>query len=132
MDPYAAALYQATNARRASVGLPALRENGYLNAIARMRSEEMAQYNYFSHTSPITGENVFDLMDRYGVPFGYAGENLAKNNYPDSECVAVADQALWDSPSHHENIVNPHYTQVGIALVVDATGMKYFTIVFTD
>lgn len=112
------------------MGIALLRENGYLNAIAKLRSDEMAQHNYFAHVSPITGENVFALMDRHGVPYGWAGENLAKNNYPDSECVQVADQALWDSPSHHENIVNPNYTDVGIALAVDSTGMKYFTIVF--
>jgi uncharacterized protein YkwD len=132
MDAYAAALFAATNARRASVGVHPLRENGYLNAIARLRSQEMAQYNYFAHESPITGLNVFGLMDQHGVPYGYAGENLAKNNYPDSQTVTVADQALWDSPSHHKNIVNPNYTDVGIALVVDSTGMKYFTVVFTD
>jgi hypothetical protein len=28
--------------------------------------------------------------------------------------------------------VNVNYRQVGIALTVDATGMKYFTVVFTD
>ncbi len=131
MDGYSRALFDATNARRAGVGVAPLRENGYLNAIAKLRSDEMAQHNYFAHVSPITGENVFALMDRYGVPYGWAGENLAKNNYPESECVQVADQALWDSPSHHENIVNPNYTDVGIALTVDSSGMKYFTIVFT-
>src|SRR3990172_9372126 len=132
LDPYARALLDATNARRTSVGLPPLREDGDLNAIANMRSKERAELNYFAHASPVTGKNVFDLMDDYGVPYGWAGENLAKNNYPDSETVQVADQALWDSPSHHENIVNPNYTDVGIALVVDATGMKYFTFVYTD
>jgi uncharacterized protein YkwD len=131
MDPYAQALFQATNQRRASAGVAALQEDGYLNAIARLRSDEMAAHNYFSHTSPITGENVFQLMDRYGVPYGWAGENLAKNNYPDNETVSVADQSLWDSPAHHENIVNANYTDVGIALAVDSSGMKYFTIVFT-
>ena len=130
MDGYSRALFDATNVRRASVGVASLRENGYLNAIAKLRSDEMAQLDYFAHVSPVTGENVFALMDRYGVPYGWAGENLAKNNYPDSECVQVADQALWDSPSHRENIVNPNYTDVGIALTVDSSGMKYFTFVF--
>ena len=132
MDGYSRALFDATNARRASVGLPPLRESGYLNAIAHLRSQEMADYNYFAHESPITGDNVFGLMDQYGVPYGWAGENLAKNNYADDETVGVADEALWKSPSHHANIVNANYTQVGIALVVDSSGMKYFTIVFTD
>ncbi len=131
MDAYARALFEATNRRRASQGLPPLRENGQLNGIARIRSQDMADHNYFAHTSPITGDTAFSLMDAYGVPYAWAGENLAKNNYPDSECVAVADQALWDSPPHRENILNPHYTDVGIALVTDASGMHYFTIVFT-
>jgi uncharacterized protein YkwD len=131
MDPYSFELFQATNARRASVGVALLRENGYLNRIAKLRSDEMAQHSYFSHVSPITGENVFALMDRYGVRYGWAGENLAKNNYPDSESAQVADEALWASPSHYQNIVNANYSDVGIALTLDGTGMKYFTIVFT-
>jgi len=42
----------------------------------------------------------------------------------------VADEALWNSPSHRENILNPYYTHAGIALAVDGAGMKYFTVVF--
>jgi uncharacterized protein YkwD len=132
MEPYARALFDGMNARLASVGLPPLRENGYLNAIARIRSQDMAQYNYFAHTSPVSGKNAFDLMDDYGIPFGWAGENLAKNNYPEDEFVQVADEALWNSPSHRENITNTNYTDVGIAVAIDPTGMKYMAFIFTD
>lgn len=131
MDAFAAALFQATNARRASVGLPPLRANGYLTGIARIRAQDMADYTYFAHTSPVTGETAFTLMDAYGIPYAWAGENLAKNNYPDNECVAVADEALWQSPTHRENIANQNYTDVGIASAVDANGMKYFAFVFS-
>jgi uncharacterized protein YkwD len=131
MDAYSRALLEGTNARRVANGLAPLIEDGNLNGIARIRSQDMADHDYFAHVSPITGDDAFSLMDKHGVPFGWAGENLAKNNYPAGETVAVAEQALWDSPPHRENILNPHYTHVGIALVVDATGMKYFTVVFT-
>ncbi|MDP9237971.1 MAG: CAP domain-containing protein [Chloroflexota bacterium] len=131
MDAYAQQLFDDTNARRAGTGLPALRANGYLIGIARIRSQDMADHNYFAHTSPITGDTAFTLMDAHGVPYGWAGENLAKNNYPDAQAVAVADEALWNSPHHRENILNPNYTDMGIALVIDAAGMKYFTIIFT-
>ncbi|MEX0749809.1 MAG: CAP domain-containing protein, partial [Dehalococcoidia bacterium] len=131
MDGFEQALFGATNARRAASGLAPLSVNGYLVGIARLRSDEMATYNYFAHESPITGHSAFSLMDQYGVPYGWAGENLAKNNYPNDQTVAVADEALWNSPSHRANILNAHYTDVGIALTIDATGMKYFTIVFT-
>lgn len=131
MDGFETALFNATNARRVSSGLAPLRVNGYLVGVARIRSDDMAALNYFAHESPVTGATAFSLMDAYGVPFSWAGENLAKNNYPDGEAVAVADEALWNSPPHRENILNPNYTDVGIALTVDATGMKYFTILYT-
>jgi len=131
MDAYARNLFDLTNARRVAAGLSPLRENGLLNGIARIRSAEMAQYNYFAHESPVTGHNAFSLMDVHGVPYAWAGENLAKNNYPDAEAVGVAEQALWDSQGHRENTLGPHYTDVGMALVIDGSGMKYFTIIFT-
>lgn len=90
----------------------------------------MADQDYFAHVSPITGDNAFTLMDQHGVPHGWAGENLAKNNYPEGQAVGVADDALWISPAHKENILNPSFTDMGIALVIDGKGMKYFTIIF--
>jgi uncharacterized protein YkwD len=131
MDSYAQALFDATNARRVANGLAPLRPNGRLVGIARIRSREMAQYNYFAHTSPVTGDTAFSLMDAYGIPYGWAGENLAKNNYAANQAVGIADDALWNSPPHRENILNPNFTDMGIALVFDATGMNYFTIIFS-
>jgi uncharacterized protein YkwD len=130
MDSYEQALFDATNARRASVGLPPLRANGYLAGIARLRSQDMATNNYFSHTSP-NGDTAFSLMQQYGVPYGWAGENLALNNYPPNEAVPIADEALWNSPGHRENILNSHYTEAGIGHRVGADGKHYFTVVFT-
>ena len=123
------ALFDDTNRRRVASGLPALRVNSALVGLARIRSLDMAANNYFSHTSP-SGDTAFSLMDRYGVGYSWAGQNLAKNNYPDAQAVSVADETLWNSPPHRENILGPNYTQMGVALAVDASGMKYFTILF--
>lgn len=131
MDAYAQALFDDTNRRRASQNMPPLRANGELVGIARIRARDMADHNYFAHVSPVTGDNAFTLMDKYGVPYGWAGENLAKNNYPIAETEGVADVALWNSAPHRENILNPHYTDMGIALAVDPSGMNYFAIIFT-
>ncbi len=131
MDAASQQLFDLTNRRRVANGLAPLRPNGDLNGIARIRSRDMADHNYFAHISPVTGDGAFSLMDKYGVPYDWAGENLARNNYSTGETIGVAEHALWGSPPHRENIVNPHYTDMGIALVVDAAGMKYFTIVFT-
>ena len=131
MDAYAQALFDDTNRRRIGAGLPPLRVNGWLIGIARLRSQDMAEHHYFAHVSPVTGDDAFTLMDKHGVPYGWAGENLAENNYPLSDAVAVADTALWNSPPHRENILNANYTDMGVALAVDSSGMNYFTIIFT-
>jgi uncharacterized protein YkwD len=132
MDAYEQALFDATNARRVANGMPALRANANLVGIARVRSQDMVVHDYFAHTSPVTGDNAFNLMDAHGIAYGYAGENLAMNNYPAGECVQIADQALWDSPPHRDNIMHAHYTDMGIGHGVTAEGMHYFTIIFTS
>lgn len=131
MDAASQQLFDMTNGRRIASGLPPLRANGLLVGVARIRSRDMAMYDYFAHISPVTGEGAFSLMDKYGVPYAWAGENLAKNNYPPDQAVTVAEDALWNSAPHRENILNQNYTDVGIAFAVGATGMNYFTIIFT-
>jgi len=132
MNGFEQTLFNDTNARRASAGLPPLRLNMSLVGVARIRSNDMAANHYFAHTSPVTGDTAFSLMDKYGIPYGWAGENLAENNYPDGQCTGVADDALWNSPPHRENILGAHYTQMGVGFARDASGMNYWTVVFTS
>jgi uncharacterized protein YkwD len=126
---FEADILAGVNAQRQAAGLAALQLDGRLVAVARERSNDMAANNYFAHTSP-TGETAFSIMDRYGIPYGWAGENLARNNYPDSEAVAVAIQDWMASQGHRDNILSPHYSLIGVGAAVDAAGMKYFTLVF--
>ncbi len=97
--------------------------------VAQIRSDDMANLGYFSHTSP-TGETAFSLLDANRVPHGWAGENLARNNYPDDESVAVAIRDLMASPPHRANILNVNYSAIGVAVAFDGQGMKYFTMIF--
>ena len=117
------------NAERAAAGLPALAVDPDLVAIARIRSSDMATVGYFSHTSP-QGQSAFTLLDQWGIPYAWAGENLARNNYPLDETVAVAIRDLMASPPHRDNILNPNYTRVGVGYAEDGSGMRYYTIVF--
>jgi len=89
----------------------------------------MANIGYFSHTSP-SGQTAFTLLDAYAVPHGWAGENLARNNYPDDQTVGVAIRDLMASSGHRANILNANYTSLGVAVAFDGTGMKYFTMIF--
>ena len=47
-----------------------------LARVARMKSQDMAKKNYFSHTSPTYG-SPFDMMKQFGISFRTAGENIA-------------------------------------------------------
>ena len=129
MNGFATALFNAINYERTSRGISALAANGCVTYVAQSRSEDMAANNYFSHTSP-SGATAFSLLDANNVGYGWAGENLARNNYPDNESVGVAIRDLMNSPGHRDNILSTNYTMIGVGFANDGTGMKYFTMVF--
>ena len=129
MAGYALALFQSINAERAGQGMSALAAHGCAVYVGQVRSNDMASLGYFSHTSP-NGSTAFSLLDAYAVPHGWAGENLARNNYPLAETVAVAIRDLMASQGHRANILSPNYSQLGVGFAEDAAGMKYFTMVF--
>jgi uncharacterized protein YkwD len=118
------------NNERIAAGLAPLQLDAALVEVSRERSNDMIRQGYFGHVSP-SGETAFSLLDRYGIPYGWAGENLARNNYPEDECVGVAVHDWMASEGHRENILNVHYTAMGVGAAVDGSGMYYFTMVFT-
>lgn len=130
MGGFAAALYNAVNEARAANGMAALAADGCVTYVAQLRSQDMASNSYFSHTSP-GGQTAFSLLDAYGVPYAWAGENLARNNYPDEETVAIAIRDLMASEGHRANILHSHYTRLGVGFAEDGAGVRYFTMIFT-
>jgi uncharacterized protein YkwD len=123
------AMFDDINALRVQNGLPALAPDPALLSLARERSADMAARNYFSHTTP-EGLTVFDLMEQRGVAYGWAGENLARNNYPEAETEQVAFDSLVASPPHFQNMLGAHYMRMGVGVAVDGDGMFYFTMLF--
>ncbi|MDT8903694.1 CAP domain-containing protein [Anaeroselena agilis] len=114
------------NADRAKNGLSPVRANTRLAALAGDYAQDMINRNYFAHNNP-EGQSPFDRMRARGISFGYAGENLAINT-----SVAAAEQAFMNSPGHRANILNPHYTQVGIGVRYSRSGSVYVVQEFTD
>jgi uncharacterized protein YkwD len=124
----ASQLLDAHNVHRAAAGLAPLVVDSTLGAVARERANDMASRNYFSHTSP-SGETAFAIMDRYGMGNVLAAENIARNNYPDSQSAGTAITGFMNSPGHRRNILDPALTRVGIA-VAHSGEMKYYAVVF--
>ncbi len=99
-----------TNVDRAAAGLPALHSSALLAKAAQEKADDMALKGYFAHTSP-DGTTPWHWFSAVGYDFIYAGENLAIN-YDDS---AMVVNAWMNSPAHRANILNPQYTEIGIA-----------------
>lgn len=100
------------NQSREQAGLAPLFENEKLNQAAHLKAENMAENQYFSHTSP-TGISPWHWFSVAGYNYKYAGENLAIGFYESEEVY----NAWLASPSHKSNLLNANYTEIGTAVL---------------
>jgi len=114
------------NLERQKAGLAPLTLSEELSRVARIKSQDMADKNYFSHTSPTYGD-PFQMMRSFGIKFGYAGENIAKG-YRGAESVM---NGWMNSSGHRANILNANFKKIGVGYV-EARGTTYWTQLFTD
>ncbi len=102
----------AGNRERSALGLEPLIENERLSLAAEMKIDDMFKRQYFDHVSP-SGEEAGDLVALTEYHFIAVGENLASGNFRNDDDLVAG----WmDSPGHRENIVNPGYMEIGIAV----------------
>lgn len=113
------------NKERTSRGLEALAKNDVLSKLARLKSQDMVDKDYFDHQSPTYG-SPFDMMKSFGITFKNAGENIASGQST-SKMVMVD----WmNSPGHRENILKEEYQEIGVGVVKDSNGQLYWTQMF--
>jgi len=117
-------MLELVNGERAKAGLNPLAADLRMSDVAELKSADMVQNQYFSHQSPVYG-SPFDMLDRFGIRYRTAGENIACNR--DAE---AAHAALMASRGHRENILNPQYTRIGIGIVDGGPCGKMFTQLF--
>ncbi|MBI5457962.1 hypothetical protein HY971_04550 [Candidatus Kaiserbacteria bacterium] len=106
-----AVLVDLANSDRASNMVGGLTVNPVLTAAAQAKADDMAAKGYFAHVSP-DGRDSWYWFKQAGYSFSYAGENLAVD-FSDS---ADVERAWMNSPTHHDNLLDPHFTEIGIAL----------------
>jgi uncharacterized protein YkwD len=124
-------LVAMTNRARASAGLKALKVDSTLHTVARWRSKDMIDRNYFSHDIPGYGK-VWDKLNAIGYCYNVAGENIGWNNYPDDIATAAVQQAFMDSAGHRANIMGKTWDVIGIGAYKGPTGKKMWTVLFAD
>lgn len=112
MSQLETAACQLINQQRAAYGLAPLTIDADLSIKARIKSQDMRDQGYFSHTSPTYG-SPFSMMQSLGITYRSAGENIAKG-YATAEAVVNAWMA---SDGHRANILSTRYTSMGIGYV---------------
>ncbi|MCH5286290.1 MAG: serine protease [Christensenellaceae bacterium] len=112
------------NQDRNNNGLPSLTLDPTLSNIARIKSCDMRDNNYFAHESPTYGR-VKDMLNRFGYSFSGAGENIAHH-----ATVEKAEAAFMSSSGHRQNILSSAWTKVGIGICFDRNGYVYVTQIF--
>ena len=112
VSAYEKKVVELTNAERAKQGLAPLTLDTELSKVARTKSQDMKNKNYFDHTSPTYG-SPFDMMKSFGISYKSAGENIAMGQKTPEQVV----QAWMDSPGHRANIMNSSFTHIGVGYV---------------
>jgi hypothetical protein len=105
-------LLNLTNERRTQAGLSSLKVNSALSRAAEKKARDMFNNDYWAHVSP-TGTQPWYFILAENYDYIYAGENLAKNFSTSDEVV----DAWYASPTHRDNLLNPHYDEIGFAVV---------------
>ena len=119
---YEGEVVRLVNEIRKKNGLRALEQDWQLSRVARYKSQDMKDKNYFSHTSPTYG-SPFQMMKSFGISYKTAGENIAKG-YSTPEAVV---NGWMNSSGHRANILNSSFTHIGVGYV---SGGTYWTQMF--
>ncbi len=117
-------IVKLTNLKRSLLGLAPLKENELLEKAAYLKAKDMVEKKYFAHRSP-EGISPWYWFRKVGYDYQFAGENLAIG-FLDSEEVI---NAWYQSLSHRENLLNPNYREMGVAVVTEKIGDTTTTLV---
>lgn len=110
------------NEIRVQNGLNPLTADWELSRVARYKSQDMKDNNYFSHNSPVYG-SPFTMMKNFGISYRSAAENIAKGQRTPQAVV----NAWMNSSGHRANILNATYKKIGVGYVPNG---NYWTQMF--
>ena len=114
---------ELVNLERVKQGLKPLTMDWQLSRVARIKSQDMKDKGYFSHTSPTYG-SPFNMLKSFGISYRFAAENIAKGQRTPEAVVS----SWMNSSGHRSNILNPNYTKIGVGYVANG---NYWTQMFT-
>lgn len=113
------------NVEREKAGRSPLTENREVSNIARTKSQDFINNDYFAHNSPTYG-TPFNMLRSFGISFTAAAENIASGQ----RTAADVMNSWMNSSGHRSNILNPTYNQIGVGVARDDNGNLYWTQMF--
>lgn len=121
-----AEMFALINKERREAGVAELSWAPEIVPVARAHAKDMWERKYFSHYSP-EGDDVGDRLDKAGIDYSLAGENLAL-----APTVTTAHNGLMNSEGHRANILEPKFKKIGVGVIDNGVYGKMFVQVFTN
>jgi uncharacterized protein YkwD len=110
-----ATLWQLLNGDRTNNGLPPLAQHSTLVSLARWRSKDMVDRDYFDHVILGTNYQVYHWYDTNGLSWSKGGENIGYNNgWSDADSPVKMNEGFMGSPGHRANILSPDWSHGGV------------------
>ncbi len=121
--------FNLINRQRAEAGLGSLKWSDKVADVARLHSNNMAEFNFFSHKG-LDGLMVDDRAEQLKMgEWNAIGENIAfLKGFPNP--VEVAVDKWLHSAAHKQNLLDPTWSETAIGLAISPDGKYYFTQVF--
>jgi len=114
-------------AERSSGPVPHVVWNERLANAGIAHSRNMIENGFIAHNDP-EGQDVGDRILTQGYVWETSGENITVG--PDT--IVEAMSAWMNSPIHCANMMSPSFTEVGVGVVADGNGRKYWTMVLAS
>jgi uncharacterized protein YkwD len=99
---------------------PALQSNALLRRAAEVHAQDMISHDYFAHNG-YDGSTPAQRVSATGYRYQIVGENIASG----PEGAAEAADGWLASPAHCENIMDPRFSDSGIAYAATGSGMPH-------
>ncbi|ACB85197.1 CAP domain-containing protein [Natranaerobius thermophilus] len=117
-------MFEKVNKERAQQGLEPYEFSPELSEVARKKSLDMVENDYFDHESPTYG-SPGEMVRNQGYQFSLIRENIAT-----AGSITTAHAQLMASSAHRSAILGSNYTYVGIGVVETERGGVMITQLF--
>ncbi len=123
-------VFNMINHLRIQKGMQKLNLNPVVTNIARLRSTDMVNRNYFSHYTP-EGKHTTAILSENGVMYASSAEILYRASPPSWGPPETIINTWLGSNIHRDIIFTPQFSQVGIS-IVDGGNKRVVTVIFLN